>query len=279
MSLRHFTKEIDMKLLVERKVTADDIVVQLDQLYAAREHYEANEYLRSNQKLYELLSTVLGLYYRVHDNKQLLSKTLEVVKARLGERNIRVQRNSLALTLFVRYAFNTDRQRALNYSRALQAAFQANVQPDGFAQFVEDCGGIEECKRKVIVSDKTLIQRQAMVSATVDADIAIELAKDEPLAIFNVDPTDVSEHCSKGLMFAAVQAEADGTVSVLYVVPTYNAFVERWAKQALARKYADIAAAEQKTALEEATKQALEAAAAAATSAPEVEAEELLQAA
>lgn len=268
-----------MKLLVERKATADDIVSKLDQLYAAREHYEANEYLRSNQKLYELLSTVLDLYYKVHDKPQLLSKTLEVVKARLVARNIRVQRNSLALTVFVRYAFNTDRQRALNYSRALQAAFQANVQPADFAGFVEDCGGIEECKRKVIVSDKTLIKRQAMVSAAVDAEIAIELAKDEPLAVFNVDPSDVSEHCNKGLMFAAVQAEADGTVSVLYVVPAYNAFVERWAKQALAKKYADETAATNKAALQAKEVEAIEEAAAAATSASTDDAEELRQAA
>ncbi len=256
-----------MKLLVDKKVTADDIVVSLDQLYAAREHYEANEYLRSNLKLYELLSTVLDLYYKVHDNKQLLSKTLEVVKARLSERHIRVQRNSIALTLFVRYAFNTDRQRALNYSRALQAAFQAKVKPDDFARFVEDCGGIEECKRRVVLTEVALQKRQAVVSAKLNAELALEQYKDEPLVTFNVDPEDVRDHCNKGLMFIAAQVTADGTVDALYVVPAYSSFVEAWAKGALARQLADRKAAVDKAALTAATERAIEEAAAAATAA------------
>jgi hypothetical protein len=266
------------KLNVE-KWDSTKIVEKLDQLSVEREHYEANELLRSNQRLYTLLGEVLTLYYTANTSETLLRDTIKVVKARLTERGIRVQRNSVALTLFVRYMFNSDRQRSLNYSRALQAAAQAKIQPEDFARFVDDNGGIEECKRKVAISAEALEKRQAVQSAEVDAEIAIELFKDEPIATFNVELSDIGDDYKKGLMFIAAQVEDDGTVNALYLVPAYNAFVERWAKQKLAKKFADKKTAENKSALMAAEGKAIGAAAAAATLASVTETEELRQAA
>jgi hypothetical protein len=46
----------------ESKVTVTAIMGQLDKLAVEREHFEANELLRSNKRLYELLGGVLELY-------------------------------------------------------------------------------------------------------------------------------------------------------------------------------------------------------------------------
>ena len=80
-------------------------------------------------------------------------------------------------------------------------------------------------------------------------------------------------------MFIAAQVEDDGTVNALYLVPAYNAFVERWAIQKLAKKFADKKTAENKSALMAAERKAIGAAAAAATLASVTETEELRQAA
>lgn len=244
----------------QRNIESSDIIAKLDQLCAESKNYEGNELLRSNQRLYELLSEALDLYYKARGSESLLRETLKSIKQRLAERDIRVQRNSVALTLFVRYMFNSDRQRALNYSRALQAAVQANIPPKDFARFVDDHGGIEECKRRFVLSEESRSRRLAIQEAIAKVESEIRHLKKSPIATLNVDSEDVSDHCEVGLMFIAAEAQKSGKVKALYVVPAYSKFVERWAKQALAKKYANIADVNKKRELKAEASRKLEAA-------------------
>ena len=248
----------------ESKVTVTVIMGQLDKLAVEREHFEANELLRSNKRLYELLGGVLELYYTASATETLLKDTITTVRARLAERNIRTQKNSPALTLFVRYTFNTDRQRALNYSRSLLAAVQAKIQPENFADFVTERGGVEECKRQVILKPEVMQKRKLISDAVTDVEIDLELRKDSPLATFTVDASNVAEYCDKGLMVVLADVGADGSVNALCVVPAYSAAVEKWAKIALAKKLAADTQVVRQAEKDAATRQAIDAAAAAA---------------
>jgi hypothetical protein len=248
----------------EKKVTVTEIVGKLDKLAVERERYEANELLRSNKRLYELLGGVLELYYTASTSEKLLKDTIETVRARLTERNIRTQKNSPALTLFVRYTFNADRQRALNYSRSLLAAVQAKIQPAQFADFVAEKGGVEECKRQVAINPQVLQQRLNVTNAMTDVEIDLELRKASPLATFIVDASVVAEHCDKGLMVVLADVGADGSVNALCVVPSYSAGVEKWAKTELAKKLAAHTQVVLHADKDAAAQQAIDAAAAAA---------------
>lgn len=253
-----------MTKTTKTETTVTKLVQKLDDLVVERENYEANELLRSNKRLYELLSSVLALYYEAITSETVLKETIVRVRARLSERNIRTQKNSPALTLFVRYTFNTDRQRALNYSRSLLAAVQAKIPSEQFAAFVTERGGVEECKRQVVITPEVAQKRKAISDAVTDVESELELRKDSPLATFSVDADIVAEHCDKGLMVVLADVDSDGSVKALCVVPAYSAAVEKWAKTALAKKLAVVTQIALQAEKDAATRQAIDAAAAAA---------------
>ena len=133
---------------------AQAIVSVADGLVKKQQDWQQNEYARSNARLYAILAEVLKMYEQVKDDKQLRIETVKQMKNALTTTGVRIQMNTLAITLFVRYVFRTDRQRALNYSRTIQAALSEGIKAEDFAQFVEDNGGVEQCKRKLTKSDK-----------------------------------------------------------------------------------------------------------------------------
>ena len=102
-------------------LSAQAIVSKADALVKQREDFEQNEYARSNKRLYEILAEVLAMYEDAKVSKTVLAETVKQMKDNLAVSKIRIQTNTLALTLFVRYVFRTDRQRSMNYSRTLQA--------------------------------------------------------------------------------------------------------------------------------------------------------------
>jgi len=116
-------------------------MVELDALVKERETFEREEYARSNQCLYEILTKVYRAYTQAKTSDSVLKDTVKQMKAVLQQSGERVQVNTLAINLFVRYVFRTSRQRAHNYSRTLQAAFAKGIAPEALPQFIADGGG------------------------------------------------------------------------------------------------------------------------------------------
>ncbi len=215
------------------KMSAQTIVATADRLVEQREQWQQNDYARSNARLYEILSCVLAMWQQVKDDKELRIETVKQMKIALTAAGVRVQMNTLALTLFVRYVFRTDRNRAMNYSRTLQAALAAGVESKDLADFIERSGGVEECKRQLSKSEAVLAKEQAIESAMTLVEEQLESSYSAPLATFKVS-TDYVEGLQAGYVFLMARASSKGEIRALAVVPAQSEGMTKWAKQQMA---------------------------------------------
>ena len=217
----------------EVEQNAQAIVRTADALVGRQEQWFKTEYKRSNVKLYEILSQVLAMWEQVAQDKALRIETVKQMKAALTAAGVRVQTNTLALTLFVRYVFRTDRQRAMNYSRTLQAAIAAGVDAKGLPDFIERSGGVEECKRKLAKSPEVLNKQISIEAAMPLVEEQLEEAFAKPLATFSV-PGAFTNSLGGEYVFVMARADAQGQLRALTAVPASSAGVTKWAKQQLA---------------------------------------------
>ena len=215
-------------------LSAQSIVEKADALVKQRESFEQNEYARSNQRLYEILAQVLDMYEQASSSKTTLAETVKQLKAKLEANKVRVQTNTLALTLFVRYVFGTDRQRSMNYSRTLQAAIQQGISAKQLAQFIEDCGGVEQCKKQFAKSGTVVAKEASIANNMAFVDETLANAVLNPLATFKVANSFVSETHNKDFVFVIGKADKQGNIKALGAVPAYSAGMTKWAKQQLA---------------------------------------------
>lgn len=214
-------------------LAAQAIVNKADALVKTREDWQQNEYARSNARLYEILADVLRMYEQVKDDKRLRAETVKQMKQQLQAAGVRVQMNTLALTLFVRYVFRTDRQRAMNYSRTLQAALAEGISAERFAQFVNDSGGVEQCKKQFTKSETVVAKEQTIAEAMTLVEEQLTNNELSPLATFQVPPSFV-KGLQDGYVFVMAKADSTGVVKALATVPANSAGMTKWAKQQLA---------------------------------------------
>jgi hypothetical protein len=210
------------------------VITKADALAVKREQFEQNEYARSNKRLYEILGEVMAMYEEANESKTVLAETVKQLKANLQAKNVRVQNNTLAITLFVRYVFGTDRQRSMNYSRTLQAAIQQNIGADKLAVFIEECGGVEACKKKFTKSEK-VIAKEATIADNIElVNEALAEAEKKPLATFNVPKEFVADIYNEDFIFVLAKANKQGNIKVLSAVPKYSTGMGNWARQQMA---------------------------------------------
>lgn len=216
-------------------VKASTIIVELDKLATVRAEFEKTVLARTNQRLYQILGDVYAQYVNASKTAAVLKDTLAALKSGLEKNGVRVQKNSLAISVFVRYVFNSDRQRVHNYTRAIQAAISHNIPPADLASFINNAGGIEECKQKVVSRTNVLGKKQKIARAMPLVEETLgDSAINKPLAKFSVPPQFVAASYQKGFTFLIGKADKQGNVKVLSVIPAYSEGVEKWAKQSLA---------------------------------------------
>ena len=162
----------------------NNTVQSLDGLLARRQQWEATDYKKTNEGLYALLADCLELF-----NKQFMSadatgqKALRIdLTSKLKAGGVRVQKTSPTLTMFVRYVFGSDRKRAQGYAYVLRAAISNGIAAKDLADYIVAEGGIEEVKRKMVLSEESLAKRVAIESAKDAVKAAVELAVATPLA-------------------------------------------------------------------------------------------------
>ena len=127
---------------------------RLNELSIKREGFERNTLKGSNRELYEILSSIYEIYNEMKTKKSKVDE--DFLKTGLKEMNIKFQRNSPLLTILIRYVFNSDRTRSYNYNRVISSAHQREISPGKLSEFIEEQGGIEECKKKFVRSNKSL---------------------------------------------------------------------------------------------------------------------------
>ena len=222
------------KIVLATEVVAANIIAKANYLVKQREDFEQNEFARSNQRLYQILAEVLDMYLEASKSKTLLKDSVALLKSALQSDNVRVQTNTLALTLFVRYVFGTDRQRSLNYSRTLQAAIQQGITSKQLAQFIEDCGGVESCKKQFTKSAVVVAKETSITNNLSLVDDALAIAIESPIATFKVAESLVAKTYDKDYVFVIGKADKKGNIKALNAVPTYSAGLTKWAREQLA---------------------------------------------
>jgi len=228
-------------------VGSANIIGELKKLTKERKEFEENEFARSNKRLYEILAQAYGQYILAATTTKLFKETVKEIKTILVSEGSRVQSNTLAINLFVRFVFRSDRQRAHNYSRTLQAAYAKGIKPENLAQYIEDMGGVEVCKKDVTKSDKvkakelTIAQTMPFVEEFIAGDALA------PLAQLSVSRELVADSCNEEMTFLIGKADKNGKLQVLSVVPGFSKGAANWAKKQLAIYFAEHQALAEKT--------------------------------
>ena len=202
----------------ENLAFAGGLVTQLDGLVVKRKQWEATDYKKANEGLYSLLASCLDVFTSKFVNADDSDKkTLRgELKNRLTADGVRVQRNTTTLTMFVRFVFGSDRKRAHGYTYVLKAAISYEVTATDLPSWIIEQGGIEEVRKRMIVSEEAKQRNADLASAQAQVKAGIEQASVAPLAKFNM-PGVSGEYA---LLLA--KPAPDGTVSIVGAISDIN---------------------------------------------------------
>jgi hypothetical protein len=148
-----------MAKLAKNKTINQQIVTKLDVMKVQNEHFETNELSRSNKTLYSLLGQVYEVFNSV-DKKDV--ETPKHLKEIMKQRGVKIQSNTPFLTVLIRYVFNSGRSKSYNYNCVISSAIQKGISPKDLPSHIEEMGGVEECKKDYIPSQKTIDKKQRM---------------------------------------------------------------------------------------------------------------------
>jgi hypothetical protein len=210
-------------------------VQTLDGLVQRRKQWEGTDYKKANEGLYALLADCLGLFQdqflQANANSQ---KTLRLdLTAKLKADGVKIQKTTPTLTMFVRFVFGSDRKRAHGYAYVLKAAISQGVSAADLCAYIAAEGGIEEVKRKMVVSEAAQVNRANLASAKAAVVSAVEQAAVVPLARIAM-----AGITGKFALLLA-QPTPDGMVNIVGVLPEaqdalVNALIAKMAKRKVA---------------------------------------------
>ena len=233
------------------------IVGRANELSVLRETFETTTLARTNKELYGILSKVYQLFNdAVAEN--CIKESLKLMKVELAKRNVKVQNNSPALTVFVRYVFNSDRKRSYNYTRTLMAAAQAKISPKNLAEYIESNNGVEEIKNTLNKKEETVLKEQKLKAAMID--VEEQLAVMSPITSVHLPNASVNLIDGEKYAFVVARVAANGDFELLRAVPTttktmHNSAIKEIAKQ-LVDKQAEFETTQKKAADKSATAKA-----------------------
>ena len=216
---------------------ANTIVQSLDGLSVRRQQWEATDYKKANEGLYALLADCLAVYQSkflkgADADRKALRKELV---SRLQAAKIKVQKNSTTLIMLTRYVFGSDRKRAHGYAYVLAAAISRDVAASNLPAYITEQGGIEEIKRKMVISEKAQANRNAVNAAKAEVTADIEQARITPLTTLQISGV------TGNYAVLLCKPTGDGSVSVVGTlseadVTLVKAVVQRIAKARLKDK-------------------------------------------
>ena len=233
------------------------IVGRANELSVQRETFETTTLARTNKELYGILSNVYQLFNDAVA-KDCIKESLKLMKVELAKRNVKVQSNSPALTVFVRYVFNSDRKRSYNYTRTLMAAAQAKIAPNNLAEYIESNNGVEEIKNTFGKKEETILKEQKLITAIID--VEEQLAAMPPITSVHMPNASVNLIDGAKYAFVVARVAANGEFELLRAVPTttkgmHNTAIKEMAKQ-LVDKQAEFETTQKKAADKSATTKA-----------------------
>lgn len=215
---------------------SSDIVKQANALIVKREQFETVTLARSNKELYGIMAEIYTLF-KSAVKFDCLAETAKAMRKQLTARGVRVQCNTNAITVFVRYVFNSDRKRAYNYASTLMAALQANVDVDGLAKFIENNNGVEECKKQFRKSDKTKSKEAQLAAAAVS--VVDELSTMQAQHVVTLENANVELVDNTQFVFVVARKCTDGSLELLHAVNKTTAALQNIVIKQLALQYVE----------------------------------------
>jgi hypothetical protein len=199
-------------------LTFAQVTVQtLDAVSKRREVWESTDFKKASDGLYELLADCYSIYEEKFINADEAGQKMVrlELKARLQAAGVKVQLNTTTLTMIVRFVFGSDRKRAHGYTYVLKAAHSHEVLAADLATWIKSNGGIEEIKRKNVISKDALDKREKRVAALEEVKAAAETAAIVPFGEVKLEASiSLGENA-----VLVVQPNADGTANVIAVLP------------------------------------------------------------
>jgi hypothetical protein len=191
-------------------------VQRLDALADRRKQWEVTEFAKANEGLYAILAECQEIYEEKFLNAgESDQKALRAdLKQRLEAVGAKVQSNTMTLTMVVRFVFGSDRKRAHGYNYVIRAAISHEVKPLELASWIKANGGIEEIKRKNVISDEALANRDKREAALDEVKSSAETAAIDPLGLVEFNESiELGEYA-----VLVVQPSTVGTANVLAVL-------------------------------------------------------------
>jgi hypothetical protein len=219
-----------------KATNALSVIAEATKLIVERKKFETEELARSNKALYALLTKVYGLFKSAVKEGCIQEAVIEM-RNELKKRNVKVQSNTPAITVFVRFIFNSDRKRAYNYASTLMAAAQAEIEPAQLAAFIEGKNGVEECKKEFKKKDETRLKEEALAEASLT--VVDELTSMKALRRVTIPNASVA--FSDGVQFAFIVARSigKGEFELLQAVPKSTKAIQNAAVKELAKYMLD----------------------------------------
>lgn len=227
------TKEKTIKDTATCEKNVKRVIVLANKLIVKRELFETEELARSNKALYSILTEVYKIFETAIATK-CMKETITTMRAELTKRGVRVQANTQALTVIVRYIFNSDRKRAYNYASTLMAAVQAGIKPVDLSAFIERGNGVEECKKEYKKKDETKESEAAIKSASLEVIDTLSSMS----AITTVKLPNASVDLQDGqFAFIIARQNSKGEFELLRVVPKSTKGMQNSAIKELAKVF------------------------------------------
>lgn len=214
---------------------AATVVESAKELCSEWQVFESTTLARTNQELYAILAKVYALYQNANAEKMCLAKVVETMRAELARRDVKVQINTPALTIFVRYVTNSDRKRAYIYASTINAAIDAEVAPDNLAEFIGRSNGVEACKKEYLKKPETIQAAQELEHAIEETTMTLSSMQGyQKVTLPNTTEIELKD----GTQFAFVIARVigNGTLELLRAVPMTTVALEKAAINALAQE-------------------------------------------
>lgn len=221
-----------MSKSVKNKSFNQQIVNQLDVMKVENENFETNVLSRSNKTLYSLLGQVYEVFNSVVKKDK---ETSDHLKSILNKRGVKVQKNTPFLTVLIRYVFNSDRSKSYNYNRVISSAIQKGISPKDLPSHINEMGGIEECKKDFIPSQKTIEKQQRM--SDLIGSIQREFVGMETFNTVKIDKK-IKKVDGCQFVFTVGRLCDDGkTIEMVEVLTEMNKVMEKTALKLMSKKY------------------------------------------
>jgi len=209
-----FKREIIMT--ANNTQTVSNIINTADKIFGERERFETVTLAKTNEELYGILSKVYTLYNDA-ESKECMKDTVLQMKDKLAGREMQVQKNTPALTVFVRYIFNCDRKRAYKYVQVIKSAIQKNVDPTLLENYINENNGIEKIKTEHTKTEKQL-DKEKLLEETIE-EVKDSLHKKPAVKTLKFEDENVALSDGVEYAFVIARVKVNGELELLRSIP------------------------------------------------------------